>query len=77
MKILVKCLAVLYLGILNESSRMNGYVIIMLVFRYCPHRSSVSRVIRKLKLLLLFSVKKWLLCRITCQITFKTETSLT
>ena len=57
MKILVKCLAVLYLGILNESTRMNGYVIIMLVFRNCPHRSSVSRVIRKLKYFLYFLSK--------------------
>ena len=76
MKILVEYLVVFYLGIRNGSSRMNEYVIIMRVFRNCPY-CSVSRVIRKLKLLFFFSVKKWLLSRITCQITFKTETSLT
>ena len=47
MKVLVEYLVVLYLGIRNESSRMNGYVIIMRVFRNCPH-CSVSRIIRKL-----------------------------
>ena len=53
MKALVEYLVVLFLGVRNGSIRilMNGYVIIMRVFRNCPH-CSVSRVIRKLKLLL-------------------------
>ena len=44
MKILVVYLVVLYLGNGNGSSRMNGYIITMRVFRNCPH-CSVSRVI--------------------------------
>ena len=40
----------------NGSSRMNGYVIIMRVFRNCPH-CSVSRVIRKLFFFFIFSQK--------------------
>ena len=44
MKILVEYLVVLYLGNGNGSSRMNGYVIMMRVFRSCPH-GSLSRVI--------------------------------
>ena len=75
MKTLVEYLVVFYLGIRNGSSRMNEYVLIMRVFRNCPY-CSVSRVIRTLNLLFFFSVKKWLLSRLTCQITFKTETSL-
>ena len=49
MKILVEYLVVLYLGIGNESNRMNGYVIIMRVLRNCPY-CSVCRVLKKINL---------------------------
>ena len=56
-KVQVEYLVVLYLGIRNESSRMNGYVIIMRVFRNCPY-CRVSRVIRKLKLIFFLLCQK-------------------
>ena len=57
MKILVEYSVVLYFGNGNGSSRVNGYVVIMRVFRNCPH-CSVSTLIRKLKVLFFYFLPK-------------------
>ena len=77
MKILVEYLVVFYLGIRNESRRMNEYyVIIIRVFRNCSH-CSVSRANSKLKFLSFLFCQKVAAVSNYLQITFKTEMSLT